>query len=241
MNKNHLTNKNNFFRMIGKISIVLFLAMALTGCAHLISKETLKEVDQGIRFEDLRKNPETYKGKTVLLGGVIISTENKKDGTLLEVYQTRLNHYGEPVDTDVSQGRFLAMYDKFLDSEIFSSGREVTLAGVVQGVETRKLDEIDYDYPYIIVKEIHLLKEEQAPVYGPYYRGYWNPWWDPWYPWDYPYSYYPYSYYPYSYKHYQPHPRYWDKRYVSPKTQQQQQPKQSTSNQKNTGKAKDEK
>ena len=170
--------------VIGKITSGLLLAFALAGCAHSISKDLLKEVDKGIGFDELLKDPERYHGKTVLLGGVIIKTENKKDGTLFEIYQTELDYYGEPINTDVSQGRFLAMYDKFLDSEIYRDGRKVTVAGVVNGVEVKKLGEIDYHYPYLIIKEIHLWNEEQPAEYGPPYNYFWNPWWwNPWYPW----------------------------------------------------------
>lgn len=228
IHKNHQFQKGKDIGVIGKITTVLLLALALTGCAHSILKGTLKEVDKGISYENLRKDAENYKGKTVLLGGVIINTENKKEGTLLEIYQTGLDCYGEPINTDVSQGRFLAMYNKFLDSEIYRSGRKVTVVGVMQGVETMKLDEIDYDYPYLMINEIHLWKEEQPPVFGPYYRDYWGSrWWDPWYQWYYPYGIY------------QSQPKGWYKRQNNSKTQQQQ--KGNTTGQKNTRRSRSEK
>jgi len=184
MHKNLQYQKSKCPGAIEKITSGLLLALALAGCAHSISKDLLKEVDKGISFDELRNDPDKYQGKTVLLGGVIIKTENKKDGTLLEIYQTELDYYGAPINTDVSQGRFLAMYEKFLDSEIYRDGRKVTVAGVVNGVEVKKLDEIDYHYPYLIIKEIHLWNEEQFPEYRPPHDFFWGPWgWNPWYPW----------------------------------------------------------
>jgi outer membrane lipoprotein len=189
MNKNLQLKKRKYLGVLGRIAISLFLASALVGCAHVISKETLKEVDQGISFEELSKDPGKYLGKTVLLGGVIVKTENKKDGTLLEIYQTELDSYEAPINTDVSQGRFLAMDKRFLDSEIYRAGRKVTVAGVVNGVESIKLGEIDYPYPYLMIKEIHLWKEELRLRYGPRDWDFWDPYWvDPWYRWYWPYA-----------------------------------------------------
>lgn len=177
-----------------KIAGGLLLALALSGCTHIFSKEILKEVDKGLSFEELIKDPEKYNGKTVLLGGVIVKTENKKDGTLLELYQTGLNGYGEPVNIDLSGGRFLAMDSRFLDSEIYRSGRKVTVVGLVNGAEVIKLGEIDYRCPFIVVKDIHLWKEELPERYGPHYPYYREPFPEyPWYPWYYPY--WPYTWY----------------------------------------------
>jgi len=160
-------------------------------------KEHLKEADKGIMFDELSKDPGKYKGRTVLLGGVIIKTENRKDGTILEIYQTELDYYGQPLNTDVSQGRFLAMDEKFLDSEIYRNGRKITVAGVVDGVEVRKLGKIDYQYPYLLIKKIHLWKEELPHEYDRHYSFYRDPlWWDPWYQYSWYNSYLYYQWYP---------------------------------------------
>jgi len=196
MDKNLQYKDRKYLGVLCGIAISLFLALALVGCAHVISKEILKEADQSISFEELSKDPGRYLGKTILLGGVIVKTENKKYGTLLEIYQTELDTYGAPINTDVSQGRFLAMDKRFLDSEIYRAGRKVTVAGIVNGVESIKLGEIDYPYPYLIIKEIHLWKEEAPLRYGPRYWNFWDPFWvDPWYRLDWPYAWH-YQYWP---------------------------------------------
>ncbi|NVM26509.1 MAG: Slp family lipoprotein, partial [Desulfobacterales bacterium] len=169
----------------GVMKRLFFLAAALvfvSGCAHVISKDILQEVNREIRFAQLREAPQDYQGKVVLLGGVIVKTVNKKEGTLLEIYQTELDREGRPIDIDVSLGRFLALYEGHLDSEIYRRGRKVTIVGVVQGKEVVRLAEIDYRYPYLVVKEIHLWEEEQPRAYAPYPWGFRDPWW--WYPGD---------------------------------------------------------
>ncbi len=158
--------------------------ICLSGCAHVISKDILTEVDARTTFAELRKNPQAYLKKSVLLGGVIVRTLNKEDGTLLEVYQTEMDRRGRPIKVDISGGRFLAFYKGYLDSEIYRKGRKVTIAGFVQGEQIMKLGEVDYHYPYLIIKELHLWQEEQPLRYETYPLGVWYPWWwHPWYPW----------------------------------------------------------
>ncbi len=170
-------------RMIG---VIFAGAILCSGCAHVISTDVLREVNRDIGFAELRKNPQAYKGEMVLLGGVIVEVMYKQEGTLLEIYQTKMDREDRPISLDVSEGRFLAKYDGFLDSEIYRKGREVTIAGMVMGAKIMKLGEIEYHYPYLLIKEIHLWKEEKAKIPEPY------PWyplgpWGPWWPWYYPY------------------------------------------------------
>jgi len=173
-----------------KIMVILIIAANLyTGCAHVISKDALKSVNRNITFAELRKSPQYYQGEMVLLGGVIVRVKYKEDVTLLEIYQTEMNREDRPVDLDVSGGRFLAQYGGFLDRAIYRKGREVTIAGIVKGVKIMKLGEIDYHYPYILIKDIHLWKVEEPRTCDPY------PWYPiglwgmrgPWGPWYYPY------------------------------------------------------
>lgn len=55
-----------------------------------------------------------------------------------------MNFEERPINLDVSQGRFLGEYDGFLDSDIYAKGRQITLAGRVQGVKVMKLGQMEY-------------------------------------------------------------------------------------------------
>ena len=171
------------------IVVIVIAAILFSGCAHVISEDVLKEVNTDINFAELRKNPLAYQGEMVLLGGVIVKVMYKQDRTLLEIYQTEMDREERPVSLDVSGGRFLAQYNEFLDREIYRKGREVTVAGKVKGAKIMKLGEIDYHYPYILIKEIHLWKEKKPEIYEPYPWYPMGPWdmWGPWGPWYYPY------------------------------------------------------
>ena len=167
-----------------RLLLIVTAVALLWGCAPVISREILQEVNRGITFAELRKAPQAYRGEVVLLGGVIVKTVNKKEGTLLEVYQAEIDRRDKPINLDVSGGRFLALYEGLLEKEIYREGRRITIAGIVKGAQVMKLGEIDYRYPYLIIKDIHLWKKEQPIRYEPYPWGPWGPWWYPWHPRD---------------------------------------------------------
>ncbi len=70
--------------------IVLFLAW---GCVAMIPYEVIKDVDRKISFEDIKKDPDVFTGKKVVLGGEIIETQALKDGTQIEILQKPLDYY----------------------------------------------------------------------------------------------------------------------------------------------------
>ena len=175
-----------------RLIIIIMAVFWSSGCAHVISEDVLQAVNTEVEFAELLKSPQDYQGEVVLLGGIIVSTKNKAGGTLLEVYQTEMDSGGKPIDVDESQGRFLALYEGFLDSAIYRKGKKVTIAGIVSGERVMKIGRVDYHYPYLVVKELHLWKEAPPYKYEPYP---WDPWWGyPWHPWHDPYRCCPYYY-----------------------------------------------
>lgn len=151
-----------------------------TGCAPVISKNLRDQAVKGLPFGEVLKNPEAHRGQVMIWGGEIIGAENKKEGTLIEILQRPLDVMGQPFDTDRSNGRFLALYEGFLDVAVFSKGREVTVAGEIRGQRVLPLGDIQYAYPLITAKEIHLWPERHWEAYYPppywYYPPY-DPWW----------------------------------------------------------------
>lgn len=170
--------------------IILTLALMATACADSSLYSDIHNPDVlKIDFRELQATPAAFANKKVVLGGVIVKTTNKDDGTLIEIYQTRLDYSNRPIDIDISQGRFLALYNGFLDGTIYRPGRKITVVGVVLGEKILQLDEIDYRYPFLQVINLKLFQEETSRPYYPYYYDYdypWNPWY-PWRPWYDPY------------------------------------------------------
>ncbi len=165
-------------------TFLVCVLFSVNGCAPPISKQLREQISEELTLKVVLKNPDAYKGKTILWSGVIVSSVNLKEGTIIEVLQKPADMQGKPKDVDESEGRFLALYSGYLDVAIYTQERKVTVAGQVQGKKIQPLGEIDYTYPLISAKEIHLWPvEKEQRVYYPYpYRHY--PWWygPYWYP-----------------------------------------------------------
>lgn len=179
------------------LSAIIVAGFLLCACTTAIPKSVLDEVNRTITYEALKKAPMAYQGQMVLLAGVIVKTTNTPQGATLEVYQTQMDWEERPIHTDVSKGRFLVRYHQFLDPEIYSKKREITVAGRVVGVKPMPLGEMVYPYPVIQAQAIHLWEKQRPLPYDPYpwypMGGPWGPWgfWGPWYG-PYPYWYGPY-------------------------------------------------
>jgi outer membrane lipoprotein len=140
--------------------MLLCAGLFLTACAKAIPPEALTNVDHAISFKDLNKNPEAFTGKTILLGGTIVLTENEPKKTTLIILQHDLDSDFKPINNDDSEGRFMVTVPEFLDPAIFAEGRRITAVGTVTGRETRPLNGIPYVYPVIEKTYLHLWPHE---------------------------------------------------------------------------------
>jgi outer membrane lipoprotein len=161
-----------------KIVALSAVALLLQGCTYAISPEMSARVDKTISFEMIQADPDTFKGKLVLLGGTIAMTVNSEQGTVIEVVQKPLDYWGKPKRTDRTGGRFLMISPRYLDAMIFAPGREITVAAEVAGTRNKALDEMDYSYPVVIARELKLWERERQswdkpqwidPLNDPYY------------------------------------------------------------------------
>ncbi len=147
-----------------RIFIIVMLTGFAVSCGPVLSKQTMSYVDPSISFQELVKDPDRFKGKTVVLGGRIISTNVKTDETWMEILQQPLGSRQRPEDTDESYGRFLVRFSDYRDPAVYSAGRSITVAGQVLGRSIRPLGQIQYSYPALLAREAHLWKID---AYGP--------------------------------------------------------------------------
>jgi outer membrane lipoprotein len=166
--------------------LVASAAFACVGCASLpIPGEVRKQATPGLTFEQAFKQPEAHKGKKVLWGGQILDIQNEQDRTILHILQVPVDKYGEPGSADDSQGRFLAIFEKYLDGQVYKPGRKVTILGTIDGQREETLGQggMKYRHPLIKGEFIHLWKKTYRrpaysdPYYDPYYGGYYGPNW----------------------------------------------------------------
>jgi outer membrane lipoprotein len=138
-----------------------------------------------VNFKILVQETDKYLGNTVIIGGYILETKNLPDKSSIKVLQAPLGLGETPKSKDDSEGRFVISHKGFLDPEIYSKDRKVTVAGKIVGTIFEKVDHFDQPYLNIESREIHLWPKKE---------GYLRPYYDPWY-YSYPYWHW-YPYYP---------------------------------------------
>ena len=135
-------------------------ALLLQGCSYAISSSATRNADRTLTFQQLQADPSLYKGKTVILGGVMAGTRTTKTGTTIEIIQKELDYWGKPRRTVRSGGRFLVFTSSLLDPLVYSAGRELTVAAEVTGREEKGLGEAGIPYPLLHAVEMKLWPRE---------------------------------------------------------------------------------
>jgi outer membrane lipoprotein len=160
----------------------------------LIPPPLMAQVDRSVSFQDLRSSPNSYIGRTLLLGGTALKSQRVKDRTEIEIMQLPVVAKSMPSDQHIqSEGRFIAVQsESFLDPAIIERGFPLTVVGEVKGAVTKQLDESEYQYPVLEIKHLinwyELRSRERSRGYGRYgYGGYGYPGYGPYGygPWGY--------------------------------------------------------
>jgi len=163
----------------------------LLSCAHVISREHTAVAEKNVPFAELQKNTNAYMNKMFIFGGMISETKITGSGSEIEVVQTPIDRFGNIIDRDFSEGRFILMTAKYLDPLIYRDSRDITFAGILTGTRKKLIGDIEYAYPVFDVKELYLWKEEKyylypygypywydplySPIYYPYHRFWYGP------------------------------------------------------------------
>ena len=142
-----------------RILLGLLLIVGL-GCAsgpNVVPEAFNPQIDSSLTFAKILTGPTSHQGAVVLLGGEVLSAKRLTEGTRLEILQLPLDSSEEPnVDRTSSQGRFLAFEPSFLDPATLPPNTRVTLVGEVTGTTNANLDEMDYRYPTLTIKHLHV-------------------------------------------------------------------------------------
>jgi outer membrane lipoprotein len=169
--------------------LTLCFLIPVYGCASTDERyETGPSDAPHVTFAQVKASPDSYKGQTVTFGGAVLSARRLKEGTRIEILQHPLSSSLQPtVELHQSQGRFVALQREFLDPATIPPGTFVTITGEVAGSLTLPLDETEYTYPVVEIKNLRVWgKSDEGPVRirpymgpGPYWSPYWSPYWRP--------------------------------------------------------------
>jgi outer membrane lipoprotein len=156
----------------------------LSGCASPpISKDVQHEAKQ-INFAQVRAYPDETRGQVVIWGGRIINVVNNTNASSIYIVGFPVDSDGKPVSKGPSPGRFIAAAPGFLDPTLLPHGRVITVAGSLNGVWPERLGKMNYDYPVLKIKELHVWPAKSRVDYPEpdYYSypnyGYYGPGWN---------------------------------------------------------------
>jgi outer membrane lipoprotein len=171
-------------------ALIASVLLVTSGCAS--TDDQVENSPSGaplVTFLQVKAAPDSYKGQAVTFGGEVLGARRLKEGTRIEILQLPLTSMLQPtLDLSQSQGRFVAMQREFLDPATIPAGTFVTVAGEIAGAVTLPLDETDYNYPIVEIKNLRVwTKPDEGPPRirpymgpGPYWGPYWSPFWRPW-------------------------------------------------------------
>jgi outer membrane lipoprotein len=172
-----------------RIVAIGIVSLLLSSCAPVLDRQLMREGQRNVSFDELRSNPDAYRGKLFILGGLIVEARFTEQGSQLEVLSVPVDSSGYLKESERSNGRFLAVYPKskaLLDPIIYKKRREVTLAGEFREIRKGKIDEMEYEYPVFEIRQLYLFEEQQYYNMYPYpyypYPYWYNPYWGPWPP-----------------------------------------------------------
>ncbi len=163
-----------------------FTFLFLISCSPVLNRELMQEGTRDVSLYGISRDPDVYKGRLFILGGLIVETKLTEKGTQIEAVYVPVDRYGYLKEADGHGGRFLAIFPRekgLLDPVIFRKGRNITLAGEFSGMRKGRIDEMEYDYPVFVTRQLYLWQERiehyHAP-YDPWYYPYPFIWRDPW-------------------------------------------------------------
>jgi len=140
----------------------IFLVLLLLGaCASGPTFET-GAVDRALTPQSVVAEPQPSNGRTVLWGGVILSTTNLKDSTRLEVLAYPLDSKALPLLDSKPLGRFMLERACYLEPADYGEGRLVSAVGPVTGIRAGRIGESDYVYPVIEARQLYLWTRDSA-------------------------------------------------------------------------------
>ena len=158
-------------------------------CGSPVPVELYAEVDHALRPAVVLADPAAYRGRTLLLGGIVTRTVSEAGRVTVELDGYRLDDSDRPLTVDPVLGR-VVVSGSDLDGARLQPGRLVTLVGEVAGRSkddgaTLPLLEVRFIHPWPTAEEEAAARNPLCPPGGycdPWCDPCWyDPWCDPWY------------------------------------------------------------
>jgi outer membrane lipoprotein len=148
------------------LALGLLAVAQLAGCASALSREAMQQLSPNVSARAVLDQPDRFIGQTILVAGHVLGTQNRPEGTLLEILGYPTTDRGYPDTSEPALGRFLLVYPGYLDALVFKPGRQVVAAGRIIGQRPTAIGEAVRNEPLLQSVELKLLPE-QPTYYAP--------------------------------------------------------------------------
>ena len=151
---------------MGRRLFIILLLIFTAGCS-VVPKDIRRQADRSITIPMVQTAPDAFKGSKVIWGGIILSSKNLADKTVIEALQTPLDRTDRVINEEQSKGRFLIESKTYLDTYLYKQGKEITVAGIIRGITVQKIGEMDYAYPVLEPLHMRVFEPQREPEYEP--------------------------------------------------------------------------
>lgn len=118
------------------VSTCLFLGVVVSACSTpIFPAEVRRKVDTTLSFNDLTKNPDFYKERTVELGGRIVRSQSEEGevSMLVRALPIRTEPVYGPFDSGRSPGLFVIRFVGKIGAQDVQDGNMIVVIGPVMG------------------------------------------------------------------------------------------------------------
>lgn len=138
-----------------RVFLVLVLTGMLASCASTPSFD-VTDVDRALTPANVIDEPVLSLEKVALWGGTILGLKNLQESTQIEMLAYPLDSSHRPRLEEKTLGRFIIRHQGYLEPEVFTQGKLLSVVGEVGQSVTGKIGDSDYTYPLIHSRNIHL-------------------------------------------------------------------------------------
>lgn len=164
-------------------ALVILSIVGLSACSAIPDPIQVADDTSLVGYNKAVISSQETVGETARWGGVITQVENKPNQTVIEVVHFPLNHYGKPITSQDTVGRFKAVIDSFVDPIAFEEGRLITFIGKVNPPMAGLVGEHPYMFPALAVENFHLWRVQsnypRTSLYFDFYGGWHSPFYYP--------------------------------------------------------------
>ncbi len=135
-----------------RYALILTVTLLVAACAstpRLDAQGTDPTLTPNLPSENL----DLSAGRRVHWGGVIITSRNQADESVVEILAYPLSDSGRPNTDSAPQGRFLAVKPGYLETLDYGPGRIASFVGTLQPSRSGRVGDAEYRYPVLRVEQ----------------------------------------------------------------------------------------